>query len=593
MKSVAQLVLDEADIMDVVAETETASFESFDLPEKLQQSLKRMQFKTPTPIQAQTVPLAMKGHNILGSAQTGTGKTGAFGIPLVAKLMADPRLCALVMTPTRELAQQVMTALQQMIPVPNIKTALLIGGESMPKQFKQLQMRPRLIVGTPGRINDHLNRQTVDLRFTRFLVLDETDRMLDMGFGVQIDKILAYMPSDNRQTLMFSATLPNSIIKMSEKYMQDAVRIAVGSTTTPTDRIKQEVIQTSDSQKYDHLVEQLDKRTGSVIVFVRTKHGADRMAQKLTRDGYVAEPIHGDLAQRKRDRAIQAFRDKEFRILVATDIAARGLDVPHVEHVVNYDLPQVPEDYIHRIGRTARAGAEGAAVNLVSPSENGKWKAIQRLINNGESSEESFKGGPAKKGRSGFAPKGNGFKPRFGERNERYADEKPRFSERSNSRYSDDKPRFSDRNERPSYGDKPRFSDRNERSYGDKPRFSDRNERPSYGDKPRSSDRNERSYDDRPRSSERSNSRYSDDRPRFSENRSNDNYPSDNRGGDRKFGDKKPGGFKKFGGNAGSKSGPRSGARTEGGRSSAPRNSTSRSNFGGAKKSGPSRSRSF
>ena len=485
------------------------NFSELNLPEKLMQSLVRMNFTTPTPIQAQAIPIALAGGDILGSAQTGTGKTGAFGIPLVAKLMEDPKACALVMTPTRELATQVMAALQQMIPVATIKTALLIGGEAMPKQFNQLKMRPRIIVGTPGRINDHLTRQTLDLRYTKFLVLDETDRMLDMGFGIQIDKILAFMPKEDRQTLMFSATMPPSIVKMSTKYMSNATRIAVGSTTTPAANIKQEVIHTADGQKYDHLLQQLDKREGSIIIFVKTKHGCDRLADKLCRDEHTADAIHGDLQQRKRERVIQNFRDKRNRILVATDVAARGLDIPHIEHVINYDLPQVPEDYIHRIGRTARAGAEGSAINFVSPSENGKWKAIQRLIHDGESTEDSFRQEPRRA--SSGASKGN-----FGARKS-FGDKKP-FGERKTF------------GGKPSFGDKKPWENRDNRggeSRGGNRDFGNDNRAP----------RPDSRYDARPAA--RPASRFSEDRfandrpPQRDERRFNDDRPQQQ---ERRFG---------------------------------------------------------
>ncbi|MDB5478667.1 MAG: box helicase [Alphaproteobacteria bacterium] len=384
-----------------------SDFSSFGLPEKLMQALVRMNFTTPTPIQSQAIPLAMQGKDILGSAQTGTGKTGAFGIPLIAKLMEDPQACALVMTPTRELAAQVLAALEQMIPVPNIKTALLIGGEPMPKQFNQLKNMPRLIVGTPGRINDHLTRGTVKLNRTAFLVLDETDRMLDMGFSVQLEKIAQYLPKQ-RQTMMFSATMPSSIMKIANSYLHNPQRITVGSTTTPQANIKQELVQVNESDKYSALLSQLENRTGSIIIFVKTKHGTERLADKLCREEHRADAIHGDLQQRKRDRVIQSFRDKKFRVLVATDVAARGLDIPHIEHVINYDLPQVPEDYIHRIGRTARAGAEGSAVNLLTPSDRIKWKAIQRLMNPNEKFEEEASAPRRGASRGGSAPRSGG-----------------------------------------------------------------------------------------------------------------------------------------------------------------------------------------
>ncbi len=357
----------------------TDQFAAFGLPPKLLQSLHRMQFTTPTPVQAQTIPLAMEGKDVLGSAQTGTGKTGAFGIPIIAHLMTQQGTAALIMTPTRELATQVQAAIQAMNPTLDIRSALLIGGEPMPRQFRQLHQHPRIIIGTPGRINDHLARGTLKLNNVRFLVLDETDRMLDMGFGVQIDKIVGFIPKE-RQTMMFSATLPPNIVKMSAKYMHNPVRVAVGSTTTPLAKIKQELIQTSEGEKYPQLLEQLKTREGSVIIFVKMKHGTERLAERLGKAGHAASAIHGDLPQRKRDRVIQQFRDKEYRILVATDVAARGLDIPHIEHVINFDLPQCPEDYIHRVGRTGRAGAEGAAVNLLTPADYVKWRAIHKLI---------------------------------------------------------------------------------------------------------------------------------------------------------------------------------------------------------------------
>lgn len=347
-----------------------------------------MQFNQPTPIQAKAIPFALEGRDILGSAQTGTGKTGAFGIPLVAKLMERPESSALVLTPTRELAAQVLENLHQMIPVPTIKTALLIGGEAMPKQFRQLQAHPRLIVGTPGRINDHLERGSVKLGSVRFLVLDETDRMLDMGFGVQIDRILKHVPQE-RQTMMFSATLPQGIVKLSGKYLKNPERVSVGSAITAPTSIRQELIHTSDAEKNAHLLKLLGSTKGSIIIFVKTKHGTEKLADRLTKQNYTADAIHGDLRQSRRDRVIQGFRDKKFQILVATDIAARGLDVPHIETVINYDLPQCPEDFIHRIGRTARAGSAGQAVSLITPSDRQKWGEIHRLMNPGAPSSFS------------------------------------------------------------------------------------------------------------------------------------------------------------------------------------------------------------
>ena len=340
-----------------------------------------MNYTTPTPIQAQAIPLALEGHDILGSAQTGTGKTAAFSIPLVEAVLRSPHGSALVLTPTRELAKQVLDAIHDLLGHDSdIKTAFIIGGEPMGKQFTQLRAKPRIIVGTPGRVKDHLERSSLKLNDTGFLVLDETDRMLDMGFGVQLDRIVKFLPKQ-RQTLMFSATLPQSIITLSAKYLNNPKRVSVGHTNVIAQNIKQEVIRIEQNDKYQELLVQLNERQGSVIVFVKTKFGADRMAKRLRQDGFTSEGLHGDLRQNKRDKVMQNFRSMNFRILVATDIAARGLDVPHIEHVINYDLPQVAEDYIHRMGRTARAGAQGAAVSFVASQDGRKWHAIECLLN--------------------------------------------------------------------------------------------------------------------------------------------------------------------------------------------------------------------
>lgn len=381
------------------------NFNELGLPEALTHTLQHMQFNKPTPIQAEAIPLALQGRDILGSAQTGTGKTGAFGIPLVARLLSNPNASALVMTPTRELATQVISQLGVMLGRKSkIKSALLIGGEPMPKQLTQMRNRPRLIVGTPGRINDHLKRGSLKLHDTDFLVLDETDRMLDMGFTIQIETVLKYM-AEKRQTLLFSATLPKNIVRIAETYLDNPVHVAVNATSSPAENIKQDILKVNETEKYPNLLSQLDKREGSVIIFVKTKYGTEKMAKRLAKEGHSVDAVHGDLRQNKRDRVIAAFRNKKYRILVATDVAARGLDIPHIEHVINYDLPQCAEDYIHRIGRTARAGAEGAALNLVTPSDKNKWGAITRLLNPEKTHTEAVSS--SKKKRTRNKRKGN------------------------------------------------------------------------------------------------------------------------------------------------------------------------------------------
>jgi len=379
------------------------NFLSLNLEESLIESLAKINFKTPTPIQAKAIPIALEGNDILGTAQTGTGKTGAFGIPLVNYLLKTKKDTALVMTPTRELATQVMQTMNNLVGKGNIRTALLIGGDSMQKQQKQMRRNPRLIVGTPGRINDHLKRKTLRLNNTTFLVLDESDRMLDMGFTPQINQVLETVPKKH-QTLLFSATLPNDILKLAEKYLNRPIRISVGSTSTPIEKIKQETLRVNDGDKYNQLIKEIYTRQGSILIFVKTRRNAEKMVKRLKYDDHDAEAIHGNLRQNKRDRVIKAFRNNHFRILVGTDVASRGLDIPAIKHVINFDLPQVPEDFIHRIGRTARAGAEGSALSFIGNGDRLKWNAIQRLINPNFRSESDTNTRP-KKQKNRFANK--------------------------------------------------------------------------------------------------------------------------------------------------------------------------------------------
>jgi len=356
------------------------NFSDLNIENKLKRSIELAEFKTPTPIQSQSIPISLEGKDVLGTAQTGTGKTLAFTIPMLNKLLKDKQAMALIICPTRELATQVMeTVLKLNIREIGIGNALLIGGESMQKQLRQLKKRARIIVGTPGRINDHIERKSLNLSRVNYLVLDETDRMLDMGFTPQIEVILKFIPK-NHQTLLFSATLPENILKISQKYLNNPERISVGSLSTPIEKIKQETFEITTDKKYHELINQLVERSGSILVFVKTKHGADKIVKRLKYDGHKADAIHGNLRQSKRDRVIRGFRNGNSRILVATDVAARGLDIPVIKHVINYDLPQVPEDYIHRIGRTGRAGKDGSALTFLTNSDRSMWRSIQKLI---------------------------------------------------------------------------------------------------------------------------------------------------------------------------------------------------------------------
>ena len=356
------------------------NFSDLNIENKLKKSIELAEFRTPTPIQSQSIPISLEGKDVLGTAQTGTGKTLAFTIPMLNKLLKNKQAMALIICPTRELATQVMeTVLKLNVREIGIGNALLIGGESMQKQLRQLKKRARIIVGTPGRINDHIERKSLNLSRVNYLVLDETDRMLDMGFTPQIEVILKFIPKDH-QTLLFSATLPENILKISQKYLNNPERVSVGSLSTPIEKIKQETFQITADKKYHELINQLVERSGSILVFVKTKHSADKIVKRLKYDGHKADAIHGNLRQSKRDRVIRGFRNGNNRILIATDVAARGLDIPVIKHVINYDLPQVPEDYIHRIGRTGRAGKDGSALTFLTNNDRSMWRSIQKLI---------------------------------------------------------------------------------------------------------------------------------------------------------------------------------------------------------------------
>lgn len=375
-----------------------ANFSDFKLSKSLQNILSSMSYITATEVQAKAIPLIMDGKDILASSQTGTGKTGAFLIPIITMLEQDKDKYALIVTPTRELAKQIKDVANDMLyGNKKIKTALLIGGENILRQIRQLKQHPRIIIGTPGRINDHLIRKTLKLEKTHFLVLDETDRMLDMGFGVQIDDIIKFMP-EKKQSVLFSATLPKAIIKLSQKYLINPERIAIGSHNSVTDNITQQKIETKN--KLETLVGELNKIEGSILIFVRTQRTADRLKVKLKEQSHKTDVLHGGLRQNVRARIMKKFRDKKCRILVATDVASRGLDVPHIEYVINYDLPDNPEDYVHRIGRTARAKKTGIAVNLVSKADNIKWSNIQKFLKGDEDGIVKEKRGGRRRGSS-------------------------------------------------------------------------------------------------------------------------------------------------------------------------------------------------
>ena len=360
--------------------TNTMTFEDLGLPEKLANSLKSNKFITPTPIQARAIPEALKGHDVLGSAQTGTGKSFAFIIPILAKIMNDEVDSALIMAPTRELAKQIVSVVKELVGKKmKMPMALLIGGDSYYVQNNQLRANPKIIVGTPGRINDHIKRKALKLSKTSFLVLDEMDRMIDIGFGEQIATIISKMPED-RQTLMFSATINKKTAISAENYLNNPKVIEIETKIEPHKNIKQDFLQVTESMKYDKLLAALDDRDGSVVIFVKTKRRVEQVAESLKLTEHSVNYIHGDLRQSQRERIIRNFKEKRFKIIVATDVVARGLDIEHVKHVINYDLPRDPEDYVHRIGRTGRAGYTGVAYTVLTGKDALRLEKIEEYI---------------------------------------------------------------------------------------------------------------------------------------------------------------------------------------------------------------------
>jgi len=356
-------------------------FSELPLSSALQQKLAATQFVTPTPIQEATIPQALAGKDILATAQTGTGKTLAFLVPAIEQLARSNarRVEALIMVPTRELAMQVCEQYDDLCGKGSVPAALVIGGAAEKKQLQALRAGAQLVVATPGRLEDFLSRKLVDLRQVSILVLDEADRMLDMGFLPSIRRIAAQLPQQ-RQTMCFSATLEASVAGLVNDYLRNPVRIALGSILKPAETVQLQAFEVAAAEKITVLRELLYAEEGQTLIFARTKRGAERLAKDLVRDGFVAAMIHGDRTQAQRTGALNGFDEGRFKVLVATDVASRGLDVQNVAHVINYDLPKLPEDFIHRVGRTGRAGACGLASTLVAGAEVAELRRIERVL---------------------------------------------------------------------------------------------------------------------------------------------------------------------------------------------------------------------
>jgi ATP-dependent RNA helicase RhlE len=361
-------------------------FESMGLAPAILNSLKELGYKEPTPIQKEAIPLVLEGHDIMGLAQTGTGKTAAFGLPLVQQLMGigsrpHPKTVrALILSPTRELTNQIAENLRSFVRNTHLRVVTVVGGQSINVQQRNLGKGNDILVATPGRLLDLVNRKAVLLESAKFLVLDEADQMLDLGFIHDLKKI-SKLVAKERQTLLFSATMPKEIADLAKAFLKDPIRIQVSPSGKAADKVTQSVHYVAQRAKADLLKTLLAKRPDDLsLVFARTKHGAEKLMKGLVAEGFPAGSIHGNKSQGQRDRAIAAFKSGEIRILVATDVAARGIDISGVSHVYNFDLPEVPANYVHRIGRTARAGADGLAVAFCAPEEAHLLKAIENLM---------------------------------------------------------------------------------------------------------------------------------------------------------------------------------------------------------------------
>jgi ATP-dependent RNA helicase RhlE len=347
----------------------------------IQARLAAAHFSIPTPVQAAVIPHALEGRDVLATAQTGTGKTLAFLIPLMEQFLRqnDPGIAALVLAPTRELAMQTVDQYNALRGAKLGPAALVVGGLSEPAQLAALRSGARLVVATPGRLEDFLGRRLINFRTLRTLVLDEVDRMLDMGFLPSIRRILAGLPA-TRQTMCFSATLEASVARIVNDYLRAPVRVALGSTLRPSENVSMQALEVGAAGKQETLQRLLTKETGRCLVFARTKRGAERLAKRLNREGFAAAMIHGDRSQSQRIAALSGFQQGRYRILVATDLASRGIHVQEIAHVINYDLPEIAEDFIHRVGRTGRAGELGVASTLFEGDELMELRQLERTL---------------------------------------------------------------------------------------------------------------------------------------------------------------------------------------------------------------------
>jgi len=436
-----------------------ARFTDLGLPQNILDTIDRLGFVTPTPIQHKSIPVALRGGDMVGIAQTGTGKTLAFGLPITALLQPDRM--ALVLAPTRELAEQIAETFE----VLDLRTALLIGGEGFGKQKSQLRNRPQVVVATPGRLEDHIRQGYRALKHVDIVVLDEADRMLDMGFAPAIHRLFGHLPTE-RQTMLFSATMPKEIANLAATYLKNPTRIDIQPAGTTAEGIDQELIMVDKTEKPEILNRLLEENRGSVLVFARTRHGARKIAHAIRVQGHTAAEIHADRSMPQRRAALEGFKTGEFRILVATDIAARGIDVKEISLVINYDVPEKPEDYVHRIGRTGRAGATGRAIMVATPEQARDVRDIERLMglaleisplsrrayhavspqSDANPARKRSRSGPPRERGTGFQPVRNSTAPVEPREQD---NRKPRFERKPETREPGFHPRNDDRTNKP------------------------------------------------------------------------------------------------------------------------------------------------
>lgn len=474
-------------------------FKEIKLPQTILSALEKNKYEDLTPVQEAVIPAVQDGLDVLGCSQTGSGKTGAFLIPILSKLIENESKKAIIVAPTRELAMQIMDNVKVFCENDkSINRALLIGGAPIRDQLLSIQRKPKLIVGTPGRINDFLDSGKLKIDDFDILVLDEMDRMLDMGFSIQIDEIIKRLPKV-KQTMLFSATISKKIEVITQKYLREPLIVKIGEQNKAATNVSQEIINVKDSEKFSRLLEKLKENTLFTLVFVRTKFGTEKLATKLEKENIMARAIHGDLRQSKRARIIKDFREKKFNVLVATDVAARGLDIHHIDTVINYDLPESPEDYIHRIGRCSRGlEACGTSISFCGENDGDKLRAIKSLMSTGDYEENrSFRKQDKNKKRHKNGNDRNLEKEILSEyksteepkdkeeKRGRFKNLKKIFSIRRGGKFSDRKPSFDRNSDRKSSSDrnsdrKPSF-DKNSDRKSSSDRNSDR--KPSYGKK--------------------------------------------------------------------------------------------------------------